>query len=185
VRLFGHELRILDETATAFHVSLHAAMHGVGTPQPLEDLRRALRRFEPAVWHAAADLARRLDSAAAFAVGLRLVPEGHALAAALDLPTQAPLDVVLAATTPPRGARTLQRVSSVPGVRAKARVVARWLVPAPSHVRGSSALARRGAAGLAAAYVVRLATVFRLLGPAFLARRRIVRQQRPPRAPRT
>jgi hypothetical protein len=173
--LLGRQVTILDEPATALHVALHAAVHGVGVRQPLADLGRALDRWDDAVWREAGALAAELRSSEAFAAGLRLSSAGVALAERLDLPRTVPLDIALAATTPPRGTRSLQRLASEPGVWAKTRIVARWIVPSPSHVRASSERARRGMGGLVVAYGLRLVSVARLLGPALAARRKVAR----------
>jgi Uncharacterised nucleotidyltransferase len=176
--LVGREVTILDEPATALHVALHAAVHGVGVRQPLADLERALERWDDAVWGEAAALAAELRSSEAFAAGLRLSPAGSRLAERLELPRTVPLDIALAATTPPRGTRSLQRLAAEPGIVAKARIAARWIVPPASHVRASSARARRGTGGLVVAYVLRLVNVARLLGPALAARRKVARELR-------
>ena len=179
----GRKVRVLDRVGTAMHIALHAAAHGRAEEQPLEDLSRGLERFPADVWHAAARLADRLDGTAAFAAGLRLHPAGAELAEDLSLPRQVSPAVALALTTPPRGAKALQRWSSLPGARAKTIAVARWIVPSRSYMRASSRRAREGTAGLIAAYGERLLTLSRLFPPAFRAWRKTVKRKDGPPAP--
>ncbi|HVE73633.1 MAG TPA: nucleotidyltransferase family protein [Mycobacteriales bacterium] len=60
-------------------VALHAATREPGKHKPLEDLSRAVARFDRATWRAAEAQARRLDCAGRFLTGLELIPAGRAL----------------------------------------------------------------------------------------------------------
>jgi hypothetical protein len=123
--------------------------------QPLQDLARAVARFDDEVWEEAALLAERLEATAALAAGLRLDPGGSELADRLGLPTDLPFETVLTARHPRRGAVGLYRLATTPGVGPKARLVWRKLVPSPALMRSISPLARRGRLGFAAAYAWR------------------------------
>ena len=172
----GTEVRILNRGATALHLALNAVAHGVGTQKSVGDLERAVATFPLDEWSRAAQLAERLNAVAAFATGVRLVPAGIAIARELRLPDARSERVALAMTTPPRGAKALQRLSAVPSARARALIVLRWLFPSVAHMRASSPGARRGALGLIAAYAYRQAELLRLFFPALRALRRARRR---------
>jgi hypothetical protein len=155
MRVAGASVEVLNDSATAFQVALHAAQHGARIGKPLEDLTRALERFPEHTWTAAARMAEEMDAVPAFATGLRLVPVGAALADRLGLSRTRPPDVALRATTPPPVSRGFARLERTPGFSAKAVLVARELVPEVDFMRRSSRLARRGRLGLALAYAWR------------------------------
>ena len=151
----GRRLEVLGPPARALHVALHAAQHGLNEPKPRQDLARALSELPIDTWREAADLARRLDAAAAMAAGLRLDPEGQLLADALDLPKRIPLGLALRAGKASRMDLSLSRVLAADGLVAKVRLVATGLVPTPARLRYLSPLARSGPLGLALAYLGR------------------------------
>jgi hypothetical protein len=79
----------LDRVGLGLLVALHAAHHarnGERPEPPMEDLTRAIERFDPATWSQAATLAGELDATESFNAGLRLLPAGVAVASALGLP---------------------------------------------------------------------------------------------------
>lgn len=172
LRVGGTEVDVPDDTGLAFHVALHAAQHGVQAAKALEDLRRAVGRFPAATWEQAALLARRLEAVSAFAAGLRLVPEGVALAATLALPEGGSPEVALRAASPPPTAMGIYRLATTPGLRGKARLLAAELAPAPTFMRAVYPIARRGRAGLAVSYLWRPLWLVWHAGPAFRAWRR-------------
>src|SRR3954452_13231841 len=75
-----------EEVRGVVVTALHAAQHAPERPKPLEDLRRGLRVADRSCWRAAAALAAARSAQGAFAAGLRAIPEGVELAAALGLP---------------------------------------------------------------------------------------------------
>lgn len=150
----GKELEGLSAAATALVVALHAAQHGGRSPQPLDDLRRALERLPRAAWEEASRLAGRLDATESLGVGLRLLPAGGSLADALGLPTTVTPESMLRADTPPPTALGFEWLTHVPGPRAKACLVAGKLVPDVEFMRAWSPLARHPA-GLVLAYLWR------------------------------
>jgi len=170
------ELTVLDRTATALVLALHAAQHGRAVAQPLDHLRLALARIERTSWEEAAGVAVSIGATAAFAAGLRLVPEGEALAHELALPDAPPVTVALAAASAPPQALALEQLTSQPGLRAKAAYVGRRLVPSAPWMRVSYPIARRGPVGLAAAHVWRLASAPVRIGRAVPAWRRARRR---------
>ena len=151
----GAPTRILDEAGTAVLAALHAANHGPGWPRGIEDLRRALRRFDVDVWEDAHGLAKALDAESPFAEGLQLVPEGEPLRLRLGLTDGNSVKRLLAWEDAPWGARALEEIRSAPGVGARLRLIARLLIPTPRAMRLDTSLARRGPRGLAAAYALR------------------------------
>ncbi len=77
--------RIPTVPGRALVLALHAAQHGSEEPHVLDDLARALEIVDGNGWREAAALARQAGAAAAFAAGLRTLPEGQAVARALVL----------------------------------------------------------------------------------------------------
>jgi hypothetical protein len=145
----------LDRAGLALLVALHAAHHGTMRSTPLSDLERAVDRLDMATWEDARSLATRLEALEGFAAGLRLTPEGAALARALDLPDVTSARVRLTAAHHEPGALGVLDLLEAPTLRARLRVARAALVPPPSYMRAKSALARRGRAGLVLAYLAR------------------------------
>jgi hypothetical protein len=168
----GHEATVLGPPARALHLALHAAQHGIRSEQPLEDLRRGLARLPEAVWSAAAGVAARLDAEEAMAAGLRLLPEGREVADRLGLTTRIDTETVLRAASSPPLADGFERLSQARSGRERMSRVVRLVLPDPAFLRWWTPLARRGPAGLAAAYVWRMAWVAAHLVPGYRAWRR-------------
>ena len=84
--LRGVEVEVLNQPARALHLALHAADHGFTSDRPLKELALALGTLPEDLWREAADMAVPLEATAAFAAGLRLLPEGAELAAACTCP---------------------------------------------------------------------------------------------------
>jgi hypothetical protein len=157
IEVAGTRVEIPAPAGRALVVALHAAQHGSRVEKPLVDLQRALARVGDPVWDDAASLARRLDATDAFAAGLRLLPEGRALARRLGLPEWSSTETVLRATTPPATALGFEWIARAPGVGPKLRLARSKLAPSAAFMRAWSPLARRGRIGLGAAYVWRVA----------------------------
>jgi hypothetical protein len=152
----AEEFDVLRLEARAMLVALHAAQHGVGKPQPLEDLSRALERVEGRDWDASAALADRLVATEAFAAGLRLLPAGEAVAARLRLPSETSVETVLRAGTAVDMSLGFERLARLRGPE-KIRLARQKALPEAAFMRAWTPLARRGRIGLAAAYAWRLA----------------------------
>ena len=155
MRVHDFTFDVLNVRGRALLIALHAAQHGIRSPAPLEDLRRALELLDEETWRAACELARVLEALPAFACGLGLLEEGSAIAARLPLPTETTLEARLLATSPPPGAMGIEHLARATGAAARARIVARKLVPTRRFMRAWSPLARRGSLGLGAAYLGR------------------------------
>jgi len=174
----GTEVEILSEPARALHVALHAALPGPGSRKTLIDLSRALERLPVGTWEAAGELAARLGGQAAFAAGLRRLPAGAALAETLELASEHSVEAALLADSAPYSAWTLDRLSKAEGLRAKLRIILPRLFPGPDFMRVWYPVARRGRAGLALAYLRRLAWLVTAAPRALLAWRRARRGTR-------
>jgi hypothetical protein len=155
VEVAGFPAPTLTIPGRALHLALHAAQHGVGWPNVIADLERALACTDGAVRRAAGELARALDAVPAYAIGLRLTAAGRAQAAALGLPTDRSVDVALRASTPPPVALGLDQLTRAEGWRARLAIVRHKLVPPATFMRAWSPLARRGRLGLVLAHAWR------------------------------
>jgi hypothetical protein len=131
----GHPVPTLPLPGRALHVALHAAQHGVGWARAMADLERALRAVNEDLWRKAAALAAELEATDAFATGLRLTPAGAQLAIRLQLPASRSVGAVLRAASPPPVALGFEQLARAPGVRARARIVWRKLIPPAGFVR--------------------------------------------------
>jgi len=158
------EVEILSEPARALHVALHAAVSEPDAEKPTIDLARAIERLPREIWEAAAVLATRLGADAAFETGLCRLPAGRKLAATLDLAPDRGVEEVLLASSAPYSAWTVERLANAKGVRAKLRILGPRLFPKAEFMRVWYPAARRGRAGLARAYVQRLAWLL-VMGP--------------------
>jgi Uncharacterised nucleotidyltransferase len=157
------------EPALALIVALHAAHHGLHGSKHLEELRRALERADLETWQAALQLAERLEAVPSLAAGLRLLPEGAAVAERLQLPHGSDRVTALRAASAHSTAIGFARIVAAPGVRSKLALAARKLVPTPAFMRHWSGLARRGRPGLVLAYVWRPVWLLLHLIPAGVA----------------
>jgi len=177
ISVAGEEVETLAPAGIALQVALHAAHHGPLAPKALADLDRAVERIPFAAWAEAATLAERIDAGPAFAAGLRLRPEGAALADRLSLSHAVPVDVALRAGGAPPLAAGLDWLLQTPGTRAKLALVTRTALPSPGALRLWRPLARRGASGLAAAYLSHPFWLARHAVPSVLAVRRARRNE--------
>ncbi len=151
----GHPARALAPPARALHVALHAAQHGVSYAKPMADLRRAVGQLDEPVWRNVVEVADRLKATSGLTIGLRLIPEGHALATRLGLESLPSVAGVLQAGSPPPVALGLDQLARAPGLRLRASIVRRKLVPPPSFMRHWHPMAARGRWGLVRAYLYR------------------------------
>lgn len=171
IKVGGVPVEVPTEAARAVIVVLHAAHHGLRESKPLQDLGRSLEQVPPRGWADAAGLAGRLDAQASFVAGLRLLPQGAAMAKRLGLKEslvdfEATLRASdLAYTTVPR----ILSFATARGMRERAALLARALVPTPAFMRRTSPVAGHGRMGLIASYAGRPFLIVRRAGPAFLA----------------
>ena len=159
LRVVDAEVAAPDAAAAALIYALHAAQHGVArelSAKPLEDLRRALVRFDDDVWAAAATLARRVGASSAFTVGLRLDAAGAELALRLDVPHAAPPTAWLRAESRAHGARYLEMFAAAPTWRSRCRFVFDAVLPSRGKLRERRPWADRGPLWLLLAHADRL-----------------------------
>jgi hypothetical protein len=135
IAVAGYPTPVLSTPARALYVTLHAAHHGAAWGKATVHVQRALASVSEDQWRQAADLAVRLEAAEAFGAGLRLVPSGPELAQRLGLPDTQSVEVALRASSPPPLALGIEQIASARGIRARAHVVARKVVPPPGFIR--------------------------------------------------
>jgi putative nucleotidyltransferase-like protein len=169
----GEETRVLDRTAAALLIALHAAHHGPGAAGSLADLELATEKLPFDCWREASELAARLDATRSLGVGLALVTAGRRIAEQLLLPTEPTAALRMLWDGAPWGATFLEAMSSDVGMWRRAQLLRGLLFPGPEALRLSSPLARRGPIGLALAYALRPPLLLRRLPAAVRARRRV------------
>ena len=152
----GAEVEVLSPSGRALHAALHAAVSEPGEEKPEIDLARAVDRLSLDTWKGAAALATRLGAAPAFETGLRRLPAGRELAAALELAPERSVEAALLADSAPYSAWTVERLARARGLRSKLRIVLPRLFPEPRFMRVWHPWARRGRGWLALAYIRRL-----------------------------
>jgi len=172
LRVDGVEVEAPGVAASALIVALHAAHHGTAVDHPLEDLARAVDRFDPPTWARAAELAERLRATRTFTSGLTLDPAGERLARELDLPTNLSTLLRLKRGSPPRGAVTMEVLALTSGAGTRFRIAGRKLVPTRRFMRTWFPRSRRSNFWLAVGYLWRPLWLALAAGPAFRAWRR-------------
>jgi len=168
----GAEVQVPNIAARAMLCAFHAAQHGPEVAQPLEDLRRAVDREPLETWREAARLAASVGGVPSLASGLRLTPAGSVVADRLGLPSERLVQLASTPRAPARIAYGFERLSREKGAIAKGTLLAREAFPSPDFMRWWSPLARRGTAGLVAAYGRRLLWLAAQAGPSYHAWRR-------------
>jgi Uncharacterised nucleotidyltransferase len=173
----------LNASATALIIALHAAQHGITASHVGDDLTRALALVPRETWEQATQLAERIDAAAAYGFGLRLLPAGADLADSLGLLRPPSVETILRAENAPATALGFDWLSQTPGLGSKARFVAGKVAPDRTFVRVWFPPARRGGSlTLVLGYVWRpLWLLWHAPGGvrAWSAARRAARDQRP------
>lgn len=154
LELSGATVPVLNEEARTLNVALHAAGHGIEHAKSMEDLRRALRLVPVAVWDRAAELARRTRSMATFTSGLRLLPEGEAIAQRYGGPSSTN-DALYARQAPP-ASFLFEWLRTFEGAGPKVRFILRKLVPPRAFMMDWFAPAKHFPVLLVVAYPYRL-----------------------------
>jgi hypothetical protein len=153
IEFAGREATVLAQGGLAFHLALHAAQGGPDEPKAIGDLARGIERWAPDVWRDAAELAEEVQGVEAFGAGLRLVPSGARLAELLELPSTPRLDwEVRHRQLRPRGAFHVQAIGSARGLRERADLLRRSVLPTPEWIVSEYRWARRSRAHLLAGY---------------------------------
>lgn len=157
IEVGGRRAATLDHCGQALHLAIHAAQHGPAFDRLLDELSLALERWPLEVWVCAAALARQLDATPAFAAGLRLVPQGAALASELALPPTAELDwTIRHREERPRGTLHLQALQELDSSAERLALARRWLFPPRAWIAQEHRWTRGLAPLLLAAYALHL-----------------------------
>jgi Uncharacterised nucleotidyltransferase len=168
----GQPARALAADARALHIALHVAHHGEGWGKALRDLDRAVAAVDDDTWRAAGGLAEQLEATDAFGTGLRLSPAGAELADRLRLPANRSVDAALRAGRPAPMALGFEQLAAAGGMRVRAKMVARKLVPPPGFMRHWYPPAQHSRRQLAFAYIYRPFWMLRNALPGWRAWRR-------------
>lgn len=151
MRVFDRDIAVLDPPSRALLVGLHAWHHGATMPQPLEDLERATAVVPEPVWAEAARVAEAVMALPQFAAGLRMTRAGTAIAHAIGLPS-AETFTRLADDDLSLG---LARLFAARGLRARAALARRELLPPREFMHWWAPWSRRSDRALVAAYIFR------------------------------
>lgn len=152
MHISGTVVEVPSKTTRTLLLALHAP---TSAPQPLFDLNQGLQLLSDETWAAAYDLAVRLDAVPRFLTALMMRPLGRSLIDRLGFEGRLDVLAALDASGIPPVAGGVHRLATTPGVRPRARLLAREVAPTPSFMRATSPIARRGRLGLAVAYVYR------------------------------
>lgn len=140
----------------ALVVVLHAAHHGDEKERPIEDLARALDQVPFDTWRETLGIAERLHVVPQMAIGLRLMPQGVALAERLQLPSAELVSAALEEGSGAEVALGFDRLARRRGVGGKVGLILSELFPSRRFMLWWTPLARRGPLGVALAYPWRL-----------------------------
>jgi len=152
------EVRMPSRPARLLLVALHAVHHGPSAAQPLADLERALSQEPADAWAGAHRLAMRLGGERAFAAAFTLLPAGPEVARAAGIPCLRTIEAAVTAAGLPVS-EGFERLTRTEGLGARVRLALAELFPSAEFMRWRYGVARRGAAGLAAAYPMRLGSI--------------------------
>jgi hypothetical protein len=162
------ELLMPSRPARLLLVALHAVHHGRGAPQPLTDLARGFEQEPGHAWAEAHLLARRLRGERAFAAAFTLLPAGREVARAAGVPFLRTIEAAVTAAGLPVS-EGFERLARTQTLSARLRLARDELFPSAEFMRWRYSLARRGAAGLAIAYPLRVGAIAVSVGRVALA----------------
>lgn len=168
IEVHGLSLPVLGEPSRAVLLAVHAAHHGGQMSTPIADLGRGVACLPFEIWSDAVLVADLIRVLPLFAEGLRLIPEGAALATRLGLPEA---DVLHTLHRRPI-VSGLERVVRAGGTRARAGLLWRYAFPSPIYMHRWAGWSRGSRLRLAAAYVVRAFWIVGRAVPAYRTWRR-------------
>jgi hypothetical protein len=175
LRVADVDVRVLGVPQRVLHIAIHAVQHAFESKNPFEDLRRALAVVSAEQLQETVDISRSLGAEDALVTGLNLIPEGQAMVARLGLdPPRRDILRFGGSSEVEAAAYQLQRIADARSWRERIDLSLDMVFVSPAILREGSALARRGPAGLMAAYAARPWVLARRMGPALLRRRRIL-----------
>jgi putative nucleotidyltransferase-like protein len=178
IPLAGTDAPALGLSARLLNVVLHAAQHGEAWAVATAHVERAMARVDEQLWIEAAELASELHATDAFVAGLRLAPEGAALADRLGLPAVRSVQVALRAATAPPVALGLEQIVSANGLRTRVAIVWRKFFPPREFIVHWYPYAAKSRTSLVLAYVRRPFWLLRRAPRGFRAWRAARRQVR-------
>jgi hypothetical protein len=155
----GRAMRLPAE-ARALYVTLHATHHGSRRGASMDHLAAAVAAADDATWSAALELARELGALNSFATGLRLLPEGTALAERIGVPDSTDVRSSLLASSPPPVALGFDQLSRARGLR-RLEILLRKFIPPPGFIRDWWPPAARNRRMLLAGYLYRPVWIIR------------------------
>jgi hypothetical protein len=159
----GRAIATPSDGGRALIVALKAIEGGPADQKGVEDLARAAVRVPLAIWEEASRMAGELDEIETFAAGLRLVPDGAAVAGQLGLPTPGSLRLRILGQPASAESRIAAlrwvRFREAPGVLGKVRLVSTEVVPSRASLVALTPTETPTAGQLAGAYVRRLLAV--------------------------
>jgi Uncharacterised nucleotidyltransferase len=176
LELEGQPVAIPGRVGCALIAVLHASDPSA-PDKPLEDLRRALGRFDDELWRQAADLAQAVGAAGAFAGTLACLDAGAALVSRLGLPVTDHTGWFLA-TSRLRGTASLGVVLGPGTWAARAQRARDAAIPSRADLARGWPIAERGRCGLVVAHCGRLCVAAASLPPLLLAWHRTSRTLR-------
>jgi hypothetical protein len=177
IEVSGAQIPVLAREGQALQLATHAAQHGPDYTKGTRELEMGLERWAPGVWREAAQLAAEVDATAAFAAGLRLVPDGEQLANALRLPDDPTFDwEIRHLDERPRGAFHVQAFREAGGPRERLRLLRRALLPNRRWLTVEYAWAQKSPLHLAAGYLLHLVRTPLWAARAWAFRRRRARR---------
>jgi hypothetical protein len=165
MELAGVEVPVLDIPSRALMVALHVFHHGREHRGPMEDLRRALARAPDEVWTEGAVVAEDILALPQFAAGVRMLPEGEALADRLGLPRSDVLEQLEGHSL----AAGFERLAGARGGRARVKLLWREAFPPRSFITWWRPWARRSPVHLALGYLYRMGWLAGHVGSGFRA----------------
>jgi hypothetical protein len=155
IDLLGRPVPVLDRPGQALQLATHAAQHGLEYVKGLRELALAIERWRFDVWRDAATLAEQIQATDTFAAGLRLIPEGAALAETLGLPADSRLEwEIRNRAQRPRGTFHVEALRDSKGIVGRLSILRRALFPSSRWLAVEFGWARRSRAHLAAAYAL-------------------------------
>jgi hypothetical protein len=153
----SRDVEVPSVPVRALLLTLHLAQHGPDFARTRDDLRRALALRSDVEWADAAAVARRVAAETPMAAGLAAVDGGPELCERLGLRTVGATQ--LEGSPAFHIAQGVVWFSELTGARARVGYVARKLFPSRSLMRARVEWSRSGPAALAAAYLIRLASL--------------------------
>jgi hypothetical protein len=153
IDLAGARVSVPGRPALALGLATHVAQHGPSYIKGLAELRLGLQRWPDEVWDQASALALRIGATDALAAGLRLIDEGVVAAERLGLPASEEAErAIRQIGLRPRGTFHFDAFSRASGLRDRAAVARRALLPKRAWIVDHYRWADRGGLRLAAGY---------------------------------